>query len=482
MAGIENNLGVGEAQVLPEGKSMLPFAELLNQQRQQKFQRDKYNQQLQQKKEDGLYSLIGDSLNPKDFNSVIQDKVLQAQKDLAAKIKTENPSYGDMYMAAQNAAGNLAKTSQSLNQLDQQLALTRKEYASDKRIDSGAIEILARKKILDQLNKTGQVDPSVNYFDQALNENPEHALVDKSPYTLTDYLPEEKQPLSGKFTTRNSVGRTQKYDWKADNYPVYYDVKDNGDSQTPTISTRSQPSGLKDKDGNEVPMLSDDAYGRFRAKPSNVVALNLRLKQKYGDALDLQSEQAEKLRKIEAFKDVDRNKPPINKSVSDEQPIPKTTNVFNFGGAGNNAVKGNEFDRIPDNIPMLEQRNGKIYNKANEDTFTWGVDKQELPPSIHAILKSAGYDIADYDKFDLEVKDGVIQSITPLKKDFSGDAEAYKKDQKITRQDMENAQLKYNTEPLKGTQLQFGENGKRKSGRINKSPVRVEDLRKKYDY
>lgn len=470
MAGISNDVGIGQAQVLPqEGPNPNGLIAQLQRGDAERYQRSRIAKSDADKKERDLYSLIGDSLNPKDFNNVIQDKVLQAQKQLAAKIKTGNPSYGDMYMMAQNAAGTLAKTSQSLNQIDQQLALTKKEYAGDKRINSGALEVLARQKVLDQLNKTGQVDPSVNYFDQALNDNPEHALVDKSPYTLTDYLPEEKQPLSGKFTTRNSVGRTQKFDWKTDNYPVYYDYKDNGESKEPSITTRSQPSGIKDKSGAELPMLSDDAYGRFKAKPSNVVALNLRLRQKYGNDLDLQSEQAEKLRKIEAYKDVERNKPQINKSVSDEQPIPKTTNIFNFGAAGNNATKGNEFDRIPDNLD-LKQEDGKLVNPEGKTDFTWIVPKSKMPPSVLAILKSGGYKTENTDVFHLNIKDGKIEGVTP-----SGEGE-------ITRQDMENSQLKYNTEPLKGAQLQFGENGKKKSERVNKSPAKVEDLRKKYDY
>lgn len=340
--GVEQQIGIGSAQVLPDPANVNAFVQQLNEQKRYKDQQDRYMMRLKKQDEKDLYDLIGETLNLKDFNPVIHDKVKKSQIELAQKIKSENPSYADVYLAAQNKAAELGTLSTGLNQLDQQLALTKKEYESDKRINAGAIEMIARKKILDQLKATGSVDPSINYFDEALNEHPEFALTDKADYTITDFIPEEKQAISGKFKEINRAGRTDQFDWKADIYPVYYEFKDNGEAKAPEIKTRSQPSGLKDESGLDVPMLSDDAYGRFKAKPSNVVALNRRIRAKYGD-IDLKSEQAEILRKVEAFKDVDRQKPRVNTTrVEKEAPI--RSHAFYFGGSGASGTPSNVND------------------------------------------------------------------------------------------------------------------------------------------
>jgi hypothetical protein len=155
--GVQNQIGIGSAQVLPEGPSHMPLVNQLARQKQMKDEKARYDQQVKKQDEKELYDLIGDNLNLKDFNPVIHDKVKKAQIELANKIKAENPSYADTYIAAQNAAGQLGQLSMGLNKLDQQIALTKKEYEADKRINSGAIELLARKKILDQINEKGTV-------------------------------------------------------------------------------------------------------------------------------------------------------------------------------------------------------------------------------------------------------------------------------------------------------------------------------------
>lgn len=347
MAGLENLIGTGSAQVLPKGPSMMPIADQLNEQRQLRFQREKYNQAQKEQNEKELFGLVGDALNLKDFNPVIHDRVKKAQIELAQKIKNEKPSYADTYLLAQNKASELGQLSQGLNQLDQQIALTKKEYEGDKRINTGNLEMIARKKALDDLNTKGKVDPTKNYFDEALNDYPQFALTDNSDYTVTDFIPEEKQSLSGKFKETNRRGATDQFDWKAENYPAYYNFKDNGEEKSPEITTRSEPSGLLDANKNPVPMLSNDAYGRFKAKPSNVVAINRRLKTMYGDALDLRSAEAETLRKIEAYKEVDKYKPPINKSrIVKEAPAPRISVRVSTGGG--NDIPAWDLSQYPD--------------------------------------------------------------------------------------------------------------------------------------
>lgn len=408
--GVDNNIGIGNAQVLPKGSSMNAFVQQLNEQKQYKDQQDRYKQQVKERDEKELYNLVGDTLNLRDFNPIIHDKVRKAQVALAGKIKSQGLSYADTYLAAQNMAGELGQTSQALNQLDQQLAATKKEYEGDKRLNSAAIETIARKKILDQLNATGKVDPSVNYFDEALNEHPEFALTDKSDYTLTDFIPEEKQSLSGKSTERSKVGRTQKFDWKAENYPVYYDFKDNGEDKSPTISTRSQPSGIKDANGSEVPMLSDDAYGRFKAKPSNVVALNLRIKKMYGPSIDLKSEEAEKLRKVEAYKDVERQKPRINKTVSDQAPLPPRISIHIGNGNGETQIRD-----------VYGEISGKIKNSGKQLPFGLGIgiEMNQLSATAQTkVLEHAnkliGSGMTQSDIALVQTPDGVINMVDPV--------------------------------------------------------------------
>lgn len=319
--GIENIQGYGEAQVFPRSKGYGELVNNLQQERQYQFQRERQAQADKDRRNQDLYSLVGNELNPRDFNAVIHYKVKKAQEDLASEIiKSKDMDYGQMYLAAHNKAAELGQLSDSLNRVDQQIALTKKEYEGDKRINSGAIEIAARKHILDQIEKGGRVDESVNYFDKILNENPNIGLVDQSDSTFTDFTPEEKQPLEYNVKKRNPVGKVMQYKYQFDNYPAYYDVKQNGEFEQPTITVKSQSSGIKDASGNDVPMLSDDAYKRFSVRPSNVVAVNRRIL-KSNPGIDLSSGEAERLRRVEAYKDVSKYTPVPKENRVEQQPI-----------------------------------------------------------------------------------------------------------------------------------------------------------------
>lgn len=111
-------------------------------------------------------------------------------------------------------------------------------------------------------------------------------------------------------------------------------------------------------------------------------------------------------------------------------------------GSGSGAIiSGNEFDRFP--TPKTGWSGKK---KLTAD---------QIPAQTQAILKTAGIDISDAVSFDVEEKDGVTQSITPVWEDKDGKLH---RDKTIYRKDMENAQLKYNTEAQKGQQPSFGNN------------------------
>ncbi len=84
---------------------------------------------------------------------------------------------------------------------------------------------------------------------------------------------------------------------------------------------------------------------------------------------------------------------------------------------------------------------------GNPYTGTVDFDRKDVPSAIYGALKAAGMDAKHLDnskKFTAIIKDGRIQA---LKDDKLG---------LIDRQMIENAQLKYNTEPQKGRQMQFG--------------------------
>lgn len=358
--GTNQEIGQGLAQVFPRGKGQDEFIENFNQQRQYQFQRERQSKLDQEKKNDELYSLIGNELNPRDFNAVVHYKVKKAQQDLAGEImKNKNLDYGQMYLMAHNKAAELGQLSDSLNRVDQQIALTKKEYEQDKRINSGAIEIAARKKILDQIENGSKLDESVNYFDKILNENPEIGLIDKSDATFTDFLPEEKQPLKMNVRKRNSVGKSMQYSYDFDNYPAYYDVQQKGEFEPPTITTKSELSGIKDASGNELPMLSDGAYKRFSIKPSNVVSLNRRIRRNNPD-IDLTSNEAERLRKIEAYKDVEKFKPIPRESRTEQQPIIH----ISTGGSGNGKMSGVDW------VKRAQDAMKGVDNQQKEDVFS----------------------------------------------------------------------------------------------------------------
>lgn len=110
------------------------------------------------------------------------------------------------------------------------------------------------------------------------------------------------------------------------------------------------------------------------------------------------------------------------------------------GGGTGTTIEGNEFDRIP--LP-----------KKNWFSSGDRIGSEDIPSFTKAVLKKAGIDIEGMEYFKVEVADGKIQAITPYWKDKDGNLH---KEGVITREDMENAQLAYNSEPQKGQQPQFG--------------------------
>jgi hypothetical protein len=129
--------------------------------------------------------------------------------------------------------------------------------------------------------------------------------------------------------------------------------------------------------------------------------------------------------------------------------ISNTRNYINLG-ATNAKMDGNEFDRIDKSKIKSDDGSVKLPDflggrKVGGGEVKMKLKAEDLPGGTSAILKSAGLDVSDASEFEVGFDDqGRIDWIAP-----NGG-------KKIYRTDMENAQLKYNTEPAKGQQLKYG--------------------------
>ena len=79
----------------------------------------------------------------------------------------------------------------------------------------------------------------------------------------------------------------------------------------------------------------------------------------------------------------------------------------------------------------------------------------QIPESVRSPLKSIGYKFSDTEQVDVNMVDGKIESIQALGRTSSG--VPAKRKSVVSRSMMENAQLKFSTEPQKGPQMQFGQ-------------------------
>lgn len=120
---------------------------------------------------------------------------------------------------------------------------------------------------------------------------------------------------------------------------------------------------------------------------------------------------------------------------------------FGYGYPFGVGIEGNAFDeltgiagirkgvKIKDGLATLNNipYNGKIVMLG-----------EEVPESVRAPLRSIGYEFYDDDKVDVNIVNGKVETIKPIGKSAA------------SRSMMENAQLKFSTEPQKGPQMQFG--------------------------
>lgn len=384
-SGVQQQIGIGKAQILPRGESNLDFVRGLNQQNNEYIRYNDYKDRLAQEKKEkddrDLYAIIGNALNPKNFNTLIHDKLRLATAELAAKIKRGGQSYGDVYMDALGKAGELGTVSDKLNRIDQILAATRGEYEKyDKRLNTPAIEYQARKKIIDQLKAGQPVDENYNYFDDALGSMGAEALTDKTDALMIDLTPEEaaQSKLTGKYTEQK-LNRKKRFDWNVSAFPGFYDVNQKDELQDPTLTAKGVATGLN-QPGMEK-MLSDEAYRRMIITPSNLTALNERIK-KHG--VPLNSKEADVLRRIEAYNYLEGTKPRVNKQEEARTTYPPAY-VVNVNSGSN--TDASNLNNIYERIKRKGLQRAQDYASGNYTDNSLGksdLDGEELEAVIKA--------------------------------------------------------------------------------------------------
>jgi hypothetical protein len=440
-SGLENRIGYGQAQILSqEGFQPMQFAEMYRQTKDRDEQKRLYEEQKKEQDEYKKIQIIGDALDPRNFNVHVHTRVKDAIGELAKRNRDEGMSLADTFLAAQQYAGKLGYMSDQFNQLQQQLAATRESYKPYKEINTNEISKLALSKALVEFDKNGGIDLTKNYFDEALNENPDAALIGGNGY-VPDVVKDELVPYESEGQERDARGGGSIFKYKFDNVPAFYDVKTRGRFDAPEVTTRGQKINIG---GQDVMMLDDIAWARYQVSPVNTLRLRKRLKEKYGSALTPQNE--ETLARIEAYNDVDRFKP--QPRITDRQFEPRATNIniTNNTGTTPRSVTdmGNEFDLIDLGVVKKSFWSGKETIPSNAITA-----------NAKAALKAYGLDLKDINEFRIDRNtDGTIKNLIPIFTDKDGKVTG--EGSPISRTAMRNAQLKFNSERAKDEQLSFG--------------------------
>jgi hypothetical protein len=185
------------------------------------------------------------------------------------------------------------------------------------------------------------------------------------------------------------------------------------------------------------------------ASADELVRLNAILKP-YFPKLEVALDQPEALAMAEAIERAQS----IKDVVARSRPSDTNINGYPFGVG----IEGNALDEITNVVGVKKgvvikdgvaningvPYSGKIVMKGNE-----------IPESVRSPLKSIGYKFSDAEQVDVNMVDGKIESIQALGRTSSG--VPAKRKSVVSRSMMENAQLKFSTEPQKGSQMQFGQ-------------------------
>lgn len=254
-----------------------------------------------------------------------------------------------------------------------------------------------------------------------------------------------KQGDYTKFEGKLPFWKTPTYDRNKFNPEGFYTGK-----QIPSFEykeTTLPETTLPSSQGKPFSMVDKDVYERFAQDSKANIELIAATRKSFPDYDKFNPTEKEYAKRnvlLGQLKSYDQSQ--LHPTSNVRPPVTRVT-VNTGAAATSRGMEGNEFDRIDASVLKPKQiKKGPFYDKKIETIpNVFVMQAKDLPAGTSAILKGAGLDITDVDRFEVGTDEsGVIQWIAP------------EGGKKIDRKDMENAQLKYNTEPAKGQQLQFG--------------------------
>ncbi len=352
----------------------------------------------------------------------------------------------------------------------------------DPTLDAGALEVELRKDIADRrINADTSFVPQMKVLPMGMGKYKINLNDDRylSKFVSSDKeLREAIQNPKGTDPSRFPVGNFEKnMEYEANVAPwrvgVSQDELQKGggflkEGTVPKLGFKEQaiPTDLlKSKDGKQLMGVTPEVFDGFMSdrKLKRQVINNARVRYKEYDDEGTSDEKKTAMESAtlrEMLGELDKTQ---YRQVGTPQRArqPKTSNVFNFGGAGGGGLtKGNAFDDIGDeDFGKFKFSDGAVYNSdGSPKTGEIFITGDKIPSSIKTALNSGGIDPKLLiGGVNAKVKDGKIESISN------------KAIGTVTRQAMEGVyQKKADTEPLKGDHLEFAPSGQKPK---NKPPL-----------
>lgn len=440
-------------------------------------QRDEEQQRREGVRKAGNAAFLQGLLDPKDFltGTKLDPNITKGVSDILETgmqlSQTEGMDNATLQMALMPKYRQLSEYSQKAKTIradvEEQLKNMPKGYNKQALLDEAMkAAFVGEDGEVYSMDKISQIDPSKNYIQEAIIRNPlgvttteiyGEAIKDFEP--VSEKRSVKRQSASGAMQKRASLLKSRgvfDYDEDAQQWVPKYEIARDGDK--PQMGTFTNAEGKQVK--APIRMVTKDVFNRMMSSyPAIADRIKGEIRQINPD-INMDSQEAMRLGQMLMYEEL---KPLAAGSIEDAQetkaaPAPRiTVNVGGGGNQQNTASQGNEFDRFSFTMPSGHKVTNGIGETPDGKPFTGRVKIKRglIPQGTLAILKAAGVSLEEgsgqfsrpIDDFALEFENGQIVSITP------------EGGNKIDRTDMENFQLKYNTEPSKGQQLKFGSRG-----------------------
>lgn len=313
MTGVQNQIGMGMAQVTPDsGVNPLHIAAQIQQNKRYNELLKLQKQENDERRQKSLLGIVGDALNPRIFEKEFTNRVLSAQKDIVKRIQSNPNGYSDADVAlmSQNAAQDIAKLNDIFLNAENAIKGQSGRYAKSERIDRTGLEAIARKNVLDDIGRSEKgesVDFTKDYFNLAKSQHPYSGLIDDSDAIDLKLGTVDYQDIGDTYSEKNKYGATETGSYSAKVLHPFYEIVDKGRGNVPEFKIKGEPS-LFSTEKLPISKLKEDAYQRFILNQDNEDVLNRRLIKKYPD-LDINSKDAEELRRVEAYEYLKNNVP-----------------------------------------------------------------------------------------------------------------------------------------------------------------------------